>query len=41
MVTNLQLLQFGVPVAYKTGWFKSSTVTPVMQYGNLDIDYKL
>jgi len=38
MVTNLQLMQFGVPIAYKTGGL-SIAVTPVMQYGNLDIDY--
>lgn len=38
MVTNLQLLQFGVPIAYKTGGL-SLAVTPVMQYGNLDINY--
>ncbi|MBT8348981.1 MAG: porin, partial [Sulfurovum sp.] len=40
MVTNLQLLQFGVPIAYKTGGL-SVAVTPIMQYGNLDIDYNL
>lgn len=40
MVTNLQLLQFGVPIAYKTGGF-SVAVTPVLQYGNLDINYKM
>jgi long-chain fatty acid transport protein len=39
MVTNLQLLQFGVPVAYKTGGL-SIAVTPIVQYGNLDINYK-
>ena len=39
MVTNLQLLQFGVPIAYKTGGL-SVAVTPVLQYGNLDINYK-
>ncbi len=38
MVTNLQLLQFGVPIAYKTGGL-SLAVTPIMQYGNLDINY--
>lgn len=38
MVTNLQLMQFGVPIAYKTGGL-SLAVTPVLQYGNLDIDY--
>lgn len=39
MVTNLQLLQFGVPIAYKTGGL-SLAVTPIMQYGNLDINYE-
>lgn len=38
MVTNLQLLQFGVPIAYKTEGL-SLAVTPIMQYGNLDINY--
>jgi long-chain fatty acid transport protein len=40
MVTNLQLLQFGVPIAYKTEGL-SLAVTPVVQYGNLDINYNL
>lgn len=38
MVTNLQLMQFGVPIAYKTGGL-SLAVTPIVQYGALDIDY--
>lgn len=38
MVTNLQLMSFGVPIAYKTGGL-SLAVTPVGLYGNLDIDY--
>jgi long-chain fatty acid transport protein len=38
MVTNLQLMQFGVPVAYKAGNF-SVAVTPVLQYGALDINF--
>lgn len=38
MVTNLQLLQFAVPIAYKTGGL-SLSIAPVMQYGNLDINY--
>jgi long-chain fatty acid transport protein len=38
MVTNLQLLQFGVPIAYKAGGL-SVGVTPILQYGNLDINY--
>ncbi|RUM70284.1 MAG: aromatic hydrocarbon degradation protein [Sulfurovum sp.] len=40
MVTNLQLLQFGVPIAYKAGGL-SIAVTPVLQYGNLDINYRM
>ena len=39
MVTNIQLLQFGVPIAYKTGGL-SLAVTPILQYGNLDINYQ-
>ena len=38
MVTNLQLMQFGVPMAYKMNGF-SVGLTPVLQYGSLDIDY--
>jgi len=38
MVTNLQLLSFGVPIAYKTSGF-SIGVTPILQYGNLDMNY--
>ena len=38
MVTNLQLMQFGVPLAYKTNGF-SVAVTPILQYGSLDINY--
>ncbi len=38
MVTNLQLMQFAVPVAYKTGAF-SFGIAPVLQYGSLDINY--
>ena len=38
MVTNLQLMQFGVPVAYKINNF-SASITPVLQYGSLDINY--
>jgi len=37
MVTNLQLMQFGVPIAYKVAGF-SMAVTPLLQYGALDID---
>ncbi len=39
MVTNLQLMQFGVPLAYKTGGL-SLAITPLLQYGALDINYK-
>ena len=38
MVTNLQLMQFGVPIAYKVGSF-SVAVTPLLQYGALDINF--
>jgi long-chain fatty acid transport protein len=38
MVTNLQLMQFAVPVAYKVGGF-SIGVAPVLQYGSLDINF--
>ncbi len=38
MVTNLQLMQFGVPVAYKVAGF-SAAITPLLQYGALDINY--
>jgi long-chain fatty acid transport protein len=40
MVTNLQLMQFAVPVAYKTGGL-SVAVSPILQYGNLDINYNM
>ena len=40
MVTNLQLMQFGVPLAYKVSGF-SIGITPILQYGALDIDYKM
>ena len=38
MVTNLQLMQFGVPLAYKINGL-SVAVTPILQYGSLDINY--
>ncbi len=38
MVTNLQLMQFGVPLAYKINNF-SIAVTPILQYGSLDMDF--
>jgi long-chain fatty acid transport protein len=39
MVTNLQLMQFGVPVAFTASGF-TVAVTPILQYGALDINYK-
>jgi len=38
MVTNLQLMQFGLPLAYKVNNF-SFAFTPILQYGALDINY--
>ena len=38
MSSNMQMMQFGVPVAYKTGAL-SVGVTPVLQYGSLDVTY--
>lgn len=38
MVTNLQIMQFGVPLAYTTNGF-TAAVTPIMQYGSLDMNY--
>jgi len=38
MVTNLQLMQFGVPLAYKMNNF-SVAITPILQYGSLDINF--
>ena len=40
MVTSLQLMQFGVPLAYKMDNF-SIAITPLIQYGTLDINYAL
>ena len=40
MFTELQLMQIGVPVAYKTGAF-SVGITPILQYGSLDIKYDM
>ena len=40
MVTNLQLMQFGVPLAYEVNNF-SIGITPLLQYGSLDINYVL
>jgi len=38
MVTNLQVMQFGVPLAYTVNGF-SVAITPILQYGSLDINY--
>ncbi len=38
MVTNLQLMQFGIPLTYAVSGF-SVGVTPILQYGALDINY--
>ncbi len=38
MVSNLQLMQFGVPLAYTISGF-SIGITPLLQYGSLDMDY--
>jgi len=40
MITNLQLMQFAVPIAYKTNGF-SVALTPILQYGNLDMNFVL
>ena len=40
MITNLQLMQFAVPLAYKTSGF-SIALTPILQYGNLDMNFVL
>ena len=40
MVTNLQLMQFAVPIAYKNSGF-SIALTPILQYGNLDMNFIL
>jgi long-chain fatty acid transport protein len=38
MVTNLQLMQFGVPLAYVDNGL-SIGITPILQYGALDMSY--
>lgn len=38
MVTNVQSMQFGIPLAYKVDSF-SIGITPLLQYGSLDINY--
>lgn len=38
LVSNMQMMQFGLPIAYKAGAL-SLGVTPIIQYGALDITY--
>jgi len=40
MVTNLQMMQFAVPLAYKVDNF-SIAIAPILMYGNLDINFKM
>jgi long-chain fatty acid transport protein len=40
MVTNLQLMQFAIPLAYKDGGI-SLAIAPIVQYGALDINYAM
>jgi len=40
MVTNLQLMQFALPLAYTKNNF-SIGITPLLQYGSLDINYNM
>lgn len=40
MVTNLQLMQFVVPLAYKSNGV-SVAFAPILQYGSLDINYNM
>ncbi len=40
METTLQLMQFVVPIAYKTGGL-SVGIAPIIQYGSLDIHYEM
>lgn len=39
MVTNLQLMQFAVPLAYKVDGL-TIAVAPILQYGSLDINFE-
>jgi len=41
METTLQLMQFAVPLAYKFDNGLSIGVSPILQYGSLDIHYKM
>ena len=40
METTLQLMQFATPIAYKYGNL-SVGISPILQYGSLDINYKM
>jgi len=40
MVTALQVMEFGAPMAYTTNNFTIG-ITPIAQYSSLDIDYKM
>lgn len=40
MGTNMQIVQFGVPLAYKSNNFTFG-VAAIVQYGSLDIDYQI
>ncbi len=40
MVTNLQMMQFAVPLAYKMDNF-TLAIAPILMYGNLDINFKM
>jgi len=40
MVTNLQLMQFALPLAYTKNNFTVG-ITPLLQYGSLDINYNM
>ncbi|WP_295417728.1 porin [Sulfurovum sp.] len=40
MVTNLQMMQFAIPLAYKADGF-SIAVAPIIMYGNLDISFTM
>ena len=40
METTLQLMQFAIPIAYKFSSGLSIGITPILQYGSLDINYQ-
>jgi long-chain fatty acid transport protein len=41
METTLQLMQFAMPIAYKFNNSLSIGFSPIVQYGSLDIHYKM